>query len=34
MRAALRAYLRFTGASHVEWAPRLVAEKQLFLAGP
>jgi uncharacterized protein len=34
MRAALRAYLRFTGASHVEWAPRLAAEKQLFLAGP
>ena len=34
MRDALRAYLRFAGAGHVERAPRLVAEKQLFLAGP
>ena len=34
MRDALRAYLRFTGASHVEWAPRLATEKHLFLAGP
>jgi uncharacterized protein len=31
MRDALRAYLRFTGASRLEWAPHLVTEKRLFL---
>jgi uncharacterized protein len=30
MREALRAYLRFAGASRVEWAPHLVEEKRLF----
>ena len=34
MREALRAYLRFAGASRVEWAPHLGAEKRLFLARP
>ena len=31
MRAALRAYLRFAGASRIEWAPHLGKEKRLFL---
>jgi uncharacterized protein len=30
MRDALGAYLRFTGASRLEWAPHLVTEKRLF----
>jgi uncharacterized protein len=30
MRHALWAYLRFAGTSHLEWAPHLLAEKQLF----
>ena len=30
MRQALRAYLHFAGASHLDWAPHLAAEKQLF----
>jgi len=30
MRDALRAYLRFAGASRVEWAPHLASEKRLF----
>ena len=30
MREALRAYLRFAGASRLEWAPHLTAEKRLF----
>jgi len=34
MRGALRAYLRFTGADRLEWAPHLTAEKRLFLARP
>jgi uncharacterized protein len=34
MRDALRAYLRFGGADHLEWAPHLEAEKRLFLARP
>jgi uncharacterized protein YcaQ len=34
MRDALRAYLRFAGASRVEWSPKLGAEKRLFLARP
>ena len=34
MRDALRAYLRFAGASRLEWAPHLATEKQLFLARP
>jgi uncharacterized protein YcaQ len=34
MRDALRAYLRFAGASHLEWPPHLAAEKRLFLARP
>ena len=34
MRDALRAYLRFAGASRLEWAPHLAAEKRLFLARP
>jgi uncharacterized protein YcaQ len=34
MRDALRAYLRFAGAGHLEWAPHLAREKQLFLARP
>jgi uncharacterized protein YcaQ len=31
MRDGLRAYMRFAGASRVEWAPHLDAEKRLFL---
>ena len=34
MRDALRAYLEFGGASRVEWAPHLAAEKRLFLTRP
>ena len=34
MRDALRAYLRFAGASRLEWAPQLGAEKRLFLTRP
>jgi uncharacterized protein YcaQ len=34
MREALRAYLRFTGADRLEWAPQLAQEKRLFLARP
>jgi uncharacterized protein YcaQ len=34
MRAALRAYLRFAGASRLEWPPHLGAEKRLFLTRP
>lgn len=34
MRGALRAYLRFAGASRLEWAPQLGAEKRLFLTRP
>ncbi len=30
MREALRAYLQFAGASRLEWAPHLTAEKRLF----
>ncbi len=31
MRDALRAYLRFAGATSLEWAPHLATEKRLFL---
>jgi uncharacterized protein YcaQ len=34
MRDALRAYLRFAGASRLEWAPHLRTEKRLFLTRP
>jgi uncharacterized protein YcaQ len=34
MRAALGAYLRFAGATHLEWAPHLGREKRLFLTRP
>jgi len=34
MRAALRAYLHFAGASRLEWAPHLGVERRLFLARP
>ena len=34
MRDALRAYLRFAGASRLEWASHLGAEKRLFPARP
>jgi uncharacterized protein YcaQ len=34
MRDALRAYLRFAGASGLEWAPHLRTEKRLFLTRP
>jgi uncharacterized protein len=34
MRDALRAYLRFAGATRLEWAPHLAAEKRLFLTRP
>jgi uncharacterized protein YcaQ len=34
MRDALRAYLRFAGASRLEWAPHLATEKRLFLTLP
>jgi hypothetical protein len=33
MRDALRAYLRFADADHLEWAPHLATEKRLFLHG-
>jgi len=32
MRDALRAYLRFAGASRLQWAQHLATEKRLFLA--
>ena len=34
MREALRAYLRFGGATRLEWAPHLAREKRLFLTRP
>ena len=34
MREALRAYLRFAGASRLDWAPHLAAEKRLFTTRP
>jgi len=34
MRDALGAYLRFADADSLEWAPHLIAEKQLFLIRP
>ena len=34
MRDALRAYVHFGGASRLEWAPHLRAEKRLFLTRP
>src|SRR5438270_2246267 len=34
MRDALRAYLRFAGASRLDWAPHLRTEKRLFLTRP
>jgi uncharacterized protein YcaQ len=34
MREALRAYLRFAGASHLVWSAHLGREKRLFLARP
>jgi uncharacterized protein YcaQ len=34
MRDALRAYLRFAKADHLEWSPHLAAEKRLFLTSP
>jgi uncharacterized protein len=34
MRDALRAYLRFTGASRIDWAPHLSTERRLFLTRP
>jgi uncharacterized protein YcaQ len=34
MRAALRAYLGFAGATRIEWAQHLGKEKRLFLARP
>ena len=34
MRDALGAYLRFAGATRLEWAPHLAAEKRLFRARP
>jgi uncharacterized protein YcaQ len=34
MRNALRAYLRFAGASRIEWAPHLGTERRLFLTRP
>jgi uncharacterized protein YcaQ len=34
MRAALRAYLGFAGASRLEWAPHLEREKRLFCSRP
>jgi uncharacterized protein YcaQ len=34
MRDALRAYLRFAGTDHLEWAPHLAPEKRLFLTRP
>jgi uncharacterized protein YcaQ len=34
MREALRAYLRFAGATRIEWAPHLAKERRLFLTRP
>jgi uncharacterized protein len=34
MRDALRAYLRFAGATRLEWAPHLATEKRLFRTRP
>jgi uncharacterized protein len=34
MRDALRAYLRFAGATRLDWAPHLGTEKRLFLIRP
>lgn len=34
MRDALRAYLRFAGASRLQWAPHLTSEKRLFRPRP
>ena len=34
MRDALRAYLRFAGATRLEWAPHLAAERRLFSTRP
>ena len=34
MRDALGAYLRFAGATRLEWAPHLASEKRLFLTRP
>jgi uncharacterized protein YcaQ len=34
MREALRAYMRFAGATELEWAPHLSREKRLFLTRP
>lgn len=34
MRDALRAYLRFGGATRLEWAPHLATERRLFLTRP
>jgi hypothetical protein len=34
MRDALRAYLRFAGATRLEWAPHLATERRLFLTRP
>jgi uncharacterized protein YcaQ len=34
MREALRAYLRFAGASRLEWAPHLSAERRMFSTRP
>jgi uncharacterized protein len=34
MRDALRAYLRFAGATRLEWAPHLASEKRSFLTRP
>jgi uncharacterized protein len=34
MREALRAYLRFAGATRIEWAPHLGTDKRLFLTRP
>jgi uncharacterized protein YcaQ len=34
MRDALRAYLRFAGASRLEWAPHLAMERRLFRTRP
>jgi uncharacterized protein YcaQ len=34
MRDALRAYLRFANAGHLDWAPHLRTEKRLFLTRP
>ncbi len=34
MRDALRAYLRFAGATRLEWAPHLARERRLFLTRP